>query len=125
MLEIRLHPIRHRCNALHAGARFFKQCGGRLRDWTGTNRRLQVAVEIFVGIELRCVRRKLEQLDLLGVLRHPLGHSLGAMHAKVVDHQEHLALCILDQILQKKNETISIDRPLEEREPHQAVSFGL
>ena len=121
MAEIRPHPIRHRGNTLHARARLLeKRCGG-LGNRTGTYRRLQIPVQVLVGVELRRVRRQVKQFDLLDVFRHPLADTVRTVYAQVVDNQENLALGVLDQILQEDDEAVRINGALEEREAHQAL----
>ena len=121
MAEISPHSIRHRCNAFHAHARLLKKCGGSRGNRPGAYRRLQIPVQVLIGIEFGCIRREVEQLDLIGVLRDPLAHAVGTMHAQVVDDQEHLALGVLNQILQEDDEALGIDGALEEGETHQSL----
>lgn len=85
------------------------------------DRRFQIPVQVFIGVELRRVRGQVEQFDLLGVLGDPLSDAVGVMHAQVVDDQKDLALRIVNQILQEDDEALGIDGAFDEREAHQAL----
>ncbi|CAH1748061.1 protein of unknown function [Thauera humireducens] len=121
MAEIRPHTIRHRSDAFHARTRLLEKCGGGPGNRPGAYRRFQIPVQILVGVEFRRVRRQVKELDLLGVFGSPLADTVGAVHAQVVDDQEHLTPRILNQVFQEHDEALGIDGALEEREAHQAL----
>ena len=59
-----------------------------VRRGGGGYRRLQVAVEVFVGISFRAVGRQIEDFDLGGVFQQP-GFDRGAvMHFEVVHDEQ-------------------------------------
>ena len=52
------------------------------------NRSLQIAVEVFVRIEFRGVRRQIEDLDLSGMLFKPIAHAATLVHVEIVEDQK-------------------------------------
>ena len=104
MVEIRPNSRRHRCNALDAGSSLVDQRDRGLCDRARVDGRLQIAVQICVGVQFWGVWRQVEQLDGLGVLGNSLTDALGAMHAEIFDDEEDFAAGILDKVLQKHDE---------------------
>ena len=64
---------------------------------------LEIVVEVFVGIVLRCVGREEEELDFVPVAVHPGLDLLGVMNAQVVDNEEDLLAGVLGQPAQVMN----------------------
>ena len=68
---------------------------------------LQIGVEPLLGIELRAIAGQVKQLDLVLPMSHPRFDQLAVMHPQVIQDQEDLFGCILDQRLQEFNKALS------------------
>lgn len=82
------------------------------------NPRLEIVVEIFVGVEVRGIRRQVKQLDLVGVLIYPFAHEMAVMHSEVIQDQINLAIAIADQALEETDQTLCGHRLGKQHESH-------
>jgi hypothetical protein len=68
----------------------------------------QVAVEVFIGIQVRAVAGQVEQFQLLRTLLDPLFHHASMMNPKIVQDQEHLPVGRANQSAQEPNERLGV-----------------
>ena len=70
----------------------------------------QVMVEVFVGIVLRRVGRKVKQGDFVRPLLHPLTNLFAVVHPQIVQDQKNLAARIVNQASHETNQPVRVDR---------------
>src|SRR6185312_11864534 len=77
---------------------------------------LDVAVEQFVGVQIRCVSRQKEHLDALSVLVHPVFDRFCSMRWVPVHDQKYFAPRLLDHPLAELYELIRLKATFEYHE---------
>ena len=97
MLEITSDVGRSMLQSFHERPGFLHQLFLVSGRKAGAYSLLQISVQIFVRIVLRCIRRQKENLYPLPMLFKPFLHSLAMMHPVIVQDQKDLLLDILDQ----------------------------
>ena len=90
MIEIGLHALGAVEEELHEGGAFFQQSMARAAAVRAAQVRLEVPVEVFVGVALRRVGRQVEHLNLVPMRLYPCGDLLGMVCPQVVQNEEHL-----------------------------------
>ncbi len=65
---------------------------------------LQVVPDVFVGIQIGCVRRQEEKPKASVRRSYELEHLLGAVRWMAIDDQKHWAGCVVDQALEELDE---------------------
>lgn len=108
MIEVSHHPFRCFAEEFHESGRFLQQrffAGGTLR---GTQPGFEVPVQVFVGIDLRRVRREIEDLNLIHPLRQPCGDPLGVMDFQVIENQKDFLAAVGDQPFHETNEQVGV-----------------
>ena len=63
----------------------------------GVDRLFQVVVEIFIGVQLGSVRRKIEDLDRVTVILKSLGYLLAVVGPQVVEDEKDLSFGVLGE----------------------------
>lgn len=123
MLEIGLDPLWAIDQELHEGSGLLQQRLARATAVGTAQIRLEVPVEVFIGIALRRVGRQVEHLNLVRMGLHPGAHVLGMVRAQVVEHQEHLVpLAVLHEPLHETEGRLGGRCPFEELKAHQAFA---
>ena len=75
------------------------RCGLRLKP------PLQIAIQIFIGIAFRGVRRQIEDLDLLLMFLKPVLHGVTMMHFQIIQNQKDFVGDIRDQPLHEEDQS--------------------
>ena len=79
---------------------------------------LEVAVEVFVGVEFRRVGWQEEEFDVLWVLFQPGADLFAVMHLEVVQNQEDFLACVPDEAGQEADQHRRGQRFPVEHEAH-------
>lgn len=66
------------------------EVGGVSHRIGGANPRLQIGVEVFVGVDLRDIAGQEAHFDVLGVPGRPLPHFAAVARTQSIRHRKHL-----------------------------------
>jgi len=121
MIEISHNPFRCFAEKFHELARLLQQrffAGGAIR---GTQLGFEVPIQVVVGIDLRRIRREIEDVDPIFALRQPGRHKRRVMHLQVVENQKDFLTVVGNQARHEADEQIRIHRFFNELEAHQSL----
>lgn len=119
MFEISHHPFRSPSQEFHEGGRLLQQhffAGGTVR---GTQPGFEVPVEVLIGIDLRRVRREIEDFNPILALGQPCGDQLGMMHFQVIQNKKDFLAAVGDQSFHETDEQVGVHGFFNELEAHQ------
>lgn len=116
MSGIDYHMLRQSSEPVHEGGGLLQQGCLVVADQAAALGRLEVPVEIFVGVRLGCIGWQEDQFDLVVLVCQPLGHFFGARDTQVVDGQEDFLPRVLQQQFEEFDEALRIDGALDDAE---------
>ena len=79
---------------------------------------LQIAIQIFVRIQLWGIRGEKEEFDGLCVIFQPVLHHSGMMDPQIVQNQKDLPIRLLEQLLDEFDKHLRVHGVLVQHEPH-------
>ena len=77
-----------------------------VRQITRMNIFLQDVVQVFVGIELRRIRRKKEKFNLIFTLRNPFFNDFSVMNFEIIQNQKNFSVVTFNQTTEKFNQKL-------------------
>jgi hypothetical protein len=116
VLEVGLNPSGDLGDAFHDPHRLLHQVAVVVAGRLQAQGRLEVVVQVLVGVGFRGIGRQVEQFDLVLEGFRPVPDNFGVMNPQVVDDQEDLGRCILKQMRQKLDEALGIDGAFDDLE---------